>query len=258
MDQKPFVFIATPCFGALLHQSYVQSLIALLQHLSAQDIRMTLGLLGHDSLITRSRNTLLARFLDTPEATHLLFIDADIAFDPQMVERMLRADKEVAAGIYPLKVHNWSAPARARVRGGEPLDSAPLLYVGRLCEGEALERDGAFATAVYAGTGFMMIRRDAVLRMVEHYPETRYRGIHAHTGTGASAGEGYALFDCTIDPETGTYLSEDYTFCHRWRAIGGKIWLDTEGSLTHVGAHDFVGAPLFRFSEAAALDQAAR
>ncbi len=46
-----------------------------------------------------------------------------------------------------------------------------------------------------------------------------------------------------IDPETGGYLSEDFTFCHRWRRIDGKIWLDTKGRLKHVGSYEFDGSP---------------
>ena len=60
----------------------------------------------------------------------------------------------------------------------------------------------------------------------------------------------FALFDCIIEPESGTYLSEDYTFCRRWRDIGGKLWLDTEGALVHVGTYDFVGNPQIRYAVA--------
>ena len=56
-----------------------------------------------------------------------------------------------------------------------------------------------------------------------------------------------------IEPETGHYLSEDYTFCRRWRDIGGEIWLDTQGSLIHVGTQDFVGQPALRGFAAAQL-----
>ncbi|MFT8243026.1 hypothetical protein [Roseomonas sp. BN140053] len=247
MGRTPVVFIATPCFGGMLHQSYVQSLIGLTQYAAGRDFSLTLSLLGHDSLITRSRNTLLSRFLDTPEATHLLFIDADIAFEPEQVERLLRADKEVVAGMYPLKVQDWGAPTRHRLRGGEALATAPLLYVGQPCNGAELERDGDFVTATYAGTGFMMIARNTVLRMAAAHPETRYAAIHAYPPAEPGPAR-FALFETTIEPD-GTYLSEDYNFCRRWRALGGKVWLDTAGRLTHIGLHDFAGDPACRFPQ---------
>ena len=57
----------------------------------------------------------------------------------------------------------------------------------------------------------------------------------------------FALFDCIIDPATGAYLSEDYSFCLRWRQIGGEIWIDTASKLTHSGPYDFVGDHASRF-----------
>jgi hypothetical protein len=50
-----------------------------------------------------------------------------------------------------------------------------------------------------------------------------------------------------IDPDGGDYLSEDYTFCRRWRAIGGEVWLDTRSKLMHVGPREFVGDAEARF-----------
>lgn len=93
----------------------------------------------------------------------------------------------------------------------------------------------------------MLARRDVVERMIQAYPETRYEHIGAATPAMPDGSPCHALFDCVIDPATGTYLSEDFTFCRRWRAIGGKLWLDTAGRLTHVGAHDFVGDPARRY-----------
>jgi hypothetical protein len=71
---RPMVFIATPCFGGLVSQHYMQSVLGLVQFGSRANFDVTLALLGHDSLITRSRNTLVSQFLKTPSATHLLFI----------------------------------------------------------------------------------------------------------------------------------------------------------------------------------------
>ncbi|RAI56011.1 hypothetical protein [Roseicella frigidaeris] len=246
-EAKASVVVATPCFGALVHQDYMLSVIRLMRYAAEREIGLSLEMLGHDSLITRSRNTLLGRFLDTREATHLLFVDADIAFEPEQLGRMLAAEKDVVAGLYPIKAIRWDGAACARVAAGEALDTAPLLYVGTPAAGAAAERDGDFVTAEYAGTGFMLIRRAAIERMIAAYPETRYRAIHAFAPGAASRPELHALFDCVIDRETGVYLSEDFTFCRRWRAIGGKIWLDTAGRLTHVGAHDYAGQPAARY-----------
>jgi hypothetical protein len=246
---RPTIFVATPCFGGMVSQCFMQSVIALLQYAAGAGFDAMLAMLGHDSLITRSRNTLVAQFLNTPQATHLMFIDADIGFEPAHIHRLLAHDQDVVGGMYPLKVIDWGREAMKHLNGGESLRTSPLLYVGTPCSGAELERSGGFVTGVYCGAGFMLIRRAALERMIAAYPQTRYRNIHAHTN--ARGAVSYALFDCFIDPDTGTYLSEDYGFCHRWRAIGGKIWLDTEGILNHVGSHDFSGDPKVRMQHLA-------
>ena len=69
--QRPMLFIATPCFGGLVSQHYMQSILALMQFAGPAGFDAALALLGHDLLITRSRNTLVSQFLQTPHATHL-------------------------------------------------------------------------------------------------------------------------------------------------------------------------------------------
>jgi hypothetical protein len=239
------LFVATPCYGGLVHQRYMQSAIALLQTGPAHGVRVSIELLGYDSLITRSRNTLVAKFLDTASATHLLFVDADISFGAGQVLRMLRFDQDVVAGMYPLKMILWDNAATERVRAGEPPDSAPLRYVGVACEGAETDARDGFVTGVYAGTGFMLIRRAVFRRMIEAFPHTRYTAAHTQPAPADSPNQ-YALFDCMIDPDTGHYLSEDYAFCRRWRSIGGTLWLDTQGELAHIGTHEFEGHPQLR------------
>jgi hypothetical protein len=242
---RPMLFIATPCFGGLVSQLYMQSILGLVQYAGAAGFDATLALLGHDSLITRSRNTLLAQFRATPHATHILFVDADIGFEAEQVGHMLRFDEDFVAGVYPLKVIDWSPAAIARAGAAESFETAPFHYVGALCAGRALERRGRFATGIYCGGGFMLLRRSVISRMIEAYPRTRYRAAHAYTN--AAEGEAHALFDCMIDKETEAYVSEDFGFCQRWRNIGGRIWLDTEGRLTHAGSYSFRGSPSARF-----------
>lgn len=227
--------------------------ISLVQLASQAKFDATLALLGHDSLITRSRNTLVSQFLNTPMATHLLFIDADISFQAEQVYHMLSFDREFVAGIYPLKVIDWSNPAIKRAATArETFQAAPLLYAGTLCSGNEGEREGRFTTAIYCGGGFMLLKRQVIERMIGAYPESRYKSLHAYSN--AKSDENYALFDCMIDKETGAYISEDFGFCQKWRDIGGKIWLDTEGKLTHIGSYNFQGDPKARYSCEISLD----
>lgn len=239
--RKLRLFVATPCYGGMVTQRYMQCMFALLQFTAQEGIEVNLELIGHESLITRGRNTLVAKFLDDPNNTHLLFVDADIGFEVVQVLRMLSADRDVVAGMYPLKLIDWSAGALERLRTGEALEHAPLRFVGVPCQGKELERDGSLVTAEYAGTGFMLIRRQVFERLMNAYPHTQYTASHIAAAPSMSANQ-FALFDCLIDGETGEYLSEDYAFCKRWRAIGGKVWLDTEGTLVHVGQHEFMGS----------------
>lgn len=238
--------VGTPCYGGLVTMRYMQSLCVLLLQAPRLDMSVQLEMIGYESLITRGRNTLLAKFLDQADATHLFFIDSDIAFDVAQVTRMLAFDQDIVAGVYPLKQMEWNAAAIARVNAGERLEQAALRYVGLPCEGKEAEERQGFVTAEYAGTGFMLIRRNVLERMIAAYPQTRFTKSH-HTSLPSTSGNQYALFDCMIDKESGAYLSEDYTFCKRWRELGGKIWLDTESRLTHIGAFDFNGDSKVRF-----------
>lgn len=232
--------IATPCYGGLVTQRYMQSICALLEHGNRSGLAIAVELLGYDSLITRGRNTLVTTFLDNPTATHLMFIDADIGFTPDQVMRLLEFNAPVVAGAYPLKLILYDQQVVDRVRAGEALDTAQLNYVGAQCQdAEREERDG-FLTAEFAGTGFMLIQRSAIEQMIAAYPETHYTAAHNDPSPMPSQNR-YALFDCMIEPETGHYLSEDYTFCKRWRAIGGKVWLDTRSRLMHIGPREFIG-----------------
>ncbi len=242
---KPCILIGTPCYGGLVVQGYMESVIQLMTYASQNDFDVSLALLGGDSLITRSRNKLVATFLDMPQATHLMFIDADISFHPEDVHRMLKFDHEVVAGMYPVKNFDWSQVKQKMTpdMSEEKLAEAGLHFVGLPCPEKDREHRGGFVTGIYAGTGFMLMRRSGLERMALAYPDTKYDIAHVYPLPKEPSKNQYALFDCMIDPETHVYLSEDFTFCKRWRAIGGKIWLDPQSRLTHYGTFRFQGSP---------------
>ena len=113
----PFLYVATPCYGGMVNQFYVRSVMALQAACAARSVGLHVDLMGGDALITRARSRLAAQFLAHPQATHLMFIDADIGFLPENVFRLLDAGKPVAAGVYPLKQIDWEK-ARTAARAG--------------------------------------------------------------------------------------------------------------------------------------------
>jgi hypothetical protein len=253
---QPSILLATPCFGGVVSQNYMLSVIRLMSYARTAGFDVSLSMVSHDALISRARSTLLAAFLDNPSASHLLFVDADISFEPQQVERLLRFDKDFTGALYPLKSMDWDLIPQRCVERGESVQQAALSYVGTFLPEAERKQEGDFATGVYAGGGFQLIRRNALLKMIAAYPETHFNSVHSLPMSGARrdtvrSSNLFALFDCIIDPETGVYLSEDYSFCLRWRKIGGEIWIDGASKLTHTGPYDFVGDHASRFSASA-------
>ncbi|HEY4015587.1 MAG TPA: hypothetical protein VGM06_19745 [Polyangiaceae bacterium] len=244
MFAKPLnVMVGTPCYGGLLTHVYVHSLLKLREFAAEHEIGIGLWTAAHDALITRCRNTIVAGFLDS-SATHLMFIDADLGFTAEQFGRMLALDEDVVCGVYPLKTIDWAKLERRAVTL-PPTDALPesgLHFVGVPCSGAALEEREGFVTGEYAGAGFMLIRRSAIERLIVAYPALKYRCVQAYPPRPRQSDHQYSFFDCAIGPD-GTYLSEDYAFCQRWRAIGGKVWLDTRGVLRHVGSYEFSGRP---------------
>ena len=48
----------------------------------------------------------------------------------------------------------------------------------------------------------------------------------------------HGLFLETI--KDGRRWAEDYAFCRRWRALGGKIWIDPEARMLHAGRKEWI------------------
>jgi len=241
------LFIATPCYGGLVAKDYLLSLIALNNELVRRGVPFTLATLSNESLVTRARNRLAAQFLAEADATHLLFLDADIAFTPEAVLRLVERGGPLVATPIPKKTIDWQAVHDLAPFAESPEDFAAAgadltVSVGRADElfpGETIDRrvrDG-FVRVPYAGTAFMLIERRVFEAIAKQHPELRYVDDEAPPGEQ----ERFAFFDTLIHPASGRYLSEDFAFCHRWRACGGEVWIDTEPRLGHHGTYRFEG-----------------
>jgi hypothetical protein len=237
----PKVMFATPCYISAVSMNYVASIFSL----TCDAMHVGLDCILHlhsESLITRGRNNIVRKFLSEESFTHLFWIDSNIAFSADAVFRLLRADRDVAAGVYPMKNFHWPAeglPAgMTRTEFEERYTEYPFNPIGHGNARVSGYADGdGFVEVDEAPTGFMAIKRHVFSRMMERYPQLRYTpdGPPGHP----QAHLHWLFFDCMVHPETGRYLSEDFAFCQR--AIGGKVWVDLECKLSHLGQHMFRG-----------------
>jgi len=95
MTDRPFLYLASPCYGGLAHVRYLRAVLALRAACARQGIALRLDLGGGEALISRAHAGMLARFLAS-EATHLLFVDGDVAFDAaEIVEQLENGNSAV-------------------------------------------------------------------------------------------------------------------------------------------------------------------
>lgn len=234
------LMIGTPCYGGNVTVDYMLGQLALARY----GLNIHYAILATESLVTRARNTIVAQFLSNPNLTHLLFIDADIGFEPQTVLRLLDAGKPVVSSVYPHKRLDWDriklvAPSAA---DGKDLEQKSLSYVATLKDLDNIEHENGFIKVHDAPTGFMLIERSVFDVLRKKYPEQQYRTDQdAASAGGADPDNFWLFFDTMVDPDSKRYLSEDYAFCRKWQMAGGETWIDIMSSLVHVGRYAFHG-----------------
>src|SRR3954469_25529282 len=223
MTGEIHLVVATPCFGGQVSSIYASSIFNLQRAVrSKSNLDLKIHMRDGDALITRARANLVTLFLDDPDATHLLFVDADIGFTPDQVFRLIESGADVVAGVYPIKRVNWDKARRMLESNRPAAPSAALDYVLEIEDPDHVTSVNGFTRVRYAGTGFLMIRRQVLEKMCQHpdYAALQFFREHSIDALAGSPNR-FALFDCMIDHATGTYLSEDFPLCKPWTDLGG-------------------------------------
>lgn len=231
-----FALIVTPTHDGKLFQNYVVSLLNTITLAPENGVSVQPLFRAGESLITRARNDCVATFLDNPQWTHLFFIDSDIGWNPEAFFRLVKSGYDIAAGAYPLKRENYP-DIIPQISSSE----LPHLFARYTVNNDStnliIQEDG-FIELNEAPTGFMCIKREVFLKLMEAYPNLKYvtdsldmkdKGLH------------YRFFDCIVHPESKRYLSEDYAFCKLWNDLGGKVYVDAFSNLTHQGMKTYEG-----------------
>lgn len=248
--KKYSIMIGTPCYGGQCTSAYTQSITKLSAICAANGISLNTLFLNNESLIQRARNYIVDSFLRS-DCTHLMFIDADIAFHPMYVLQLLQLQTQdpdnydILVGPYPKKTVAWEK-VEAAVNSGMVENPHHLPYFAGDFVMNLSSNASSFKIAEpveirEGGTGFMLIPREAFLKFRVAYPEKSYLPDHHRTEHFDGSKEIHAYFDCIIDPETKRYLSEDYYFCQYSRAAGLKLHMCPWMNIDHVGTYIYRG-----------------
>ena len=228
--------IGTPMYGGMCTSEYTQSLLNLSESANKSDVKLTTIFLGNESLIQRGRNTVAHHFMNLPDATHLLFIDADIKFRTEDIVRMIQADKSLIVGPVGLKGYNWDEIRQAAVNGEDDIGrTGGVFNINKLPGIDMVDENTPFEIE-HGGNAFMMIRRDVFETLKPHTP--------IYTNGGRSLPDGVEIYDyfrVEINKDTNHLLSEDYFLCHSYRQLGGKVWCAPWVETGHFGSHLFNG-----------------
>ena len=201
------IHFMTPCYGGNITEACFNSYLQWTTYAVNNGIQHNIDTLANESNVNKARNSCAARFL-AGDATHLMFIDADIQWKTNDIIKLIAHDVDIVGGIYPQKT------------------LPPRMVVNTIDTGK---RQGNLLEVGTIGTGFMLIKRGVFEKIIE-------QGAPKYKDAGGIA---YDFYNCTID-SNGEYLTEDWSFCRRWRQLGGTVYADTTVALAHVGYHKFM------------------
>lgn len=201
---RPKVYVPAPAYDWKTEVMFTASLKRAQKHCHAiieEDYGLGDG-------VARTRNNLAYRFLRETDAQFIFFIDSDIVFDPVDIDRIVAHDRPICGGLYPKK-------------------EGRLSWVVSSLPGEAIDPATRLLKARETGTGFLCVRRDVLEAMIRAYPEIEYEG---DPRPGAIRWDFFPMH-----AQDRRYLSEDWFFCSRARALGFDVMVDTSVQVAHVG-----------------------
>ena len=222
MARKVFIFV--PAFGGTIRAETVKTLLSLNAALAQKGIQTAYSDFSFPD-IAEARNIAVTIWHDTmPDWDHLLFIDSDMAFMPELVTDMLLFDEPLIGTLY-------------RQRRPE------IAWAGSGA-GQITERRGDFMAVEGVGMGCTLIRREVIATMVEKMPELSDMRIDLHPAGPMLKSVGcnrmIRCFEKLDVPDRGI-ISEDLSFCIRWNRLGGKTWASIGHRISHVGPFDYQG-----------------
>lgn len=200
------VYLGIPIYGGG-EPSFISALLKTHAALHLAGYEVEVDLTAGCSILPKARNAIVGRFIDSGFDC-LVFLDADVSWDVVDFFKLIRSPHLISAIDYRKKKDE--------------------LEFNGILTGE--KQDG-WLKATACGAGILCIKRPALVKMINHYPELEY--------TDEQVKKRYALFDFLL--KDGKYFGEDYTFCKRWEDCGGEIAILENATTTHIGTKRYTG-----------------
>lgn len=196
------VFIGTVSSNATVSAYYLSSIFKSQNFLNKNNIDCHLDIIVDEPILELARNRLLSIFINS-DYEDLVLIDSDQAWEPEDLVKLINSDKDFIGAPVILKTEN-----RYNV-SFEKHSNEDIMEVD------------------YVGTGFLKISKKVakeVFNISKKY----------NSGNDAMA------FEVTVIDDQ--ILSEDFSFCKKWKSLGGKVLIDTTINPYHIGISAFKGS----------------
>lgn len=205
------VAIATPCYGNSVTSEYLHSYGLTVEALTRFGIEVNLITIQSDALIERARNQCVNEFMKM-QCEYLIFIDADIGWQPIDLLTILAGKKDCAGMAYPAKTEERKFVVNI-------IEQNPFI----VCP------ETGFIKADHIGTGMMVLSRSMVEKMIEvHMSENKW---YKDWQTDKPIAK---LFEVALSEDNHIW-SEDYVFCQKWKNMGGEAWIYPKAWVKHYG-----------------------
>jgi hypothetical protein len=253
-EKMTHVLIATPTAGGIVKTLFASTLVKVAVTLRDAGWNVVFTSIDGPS-VSAARNYFANLLLRQPDCTHLAMIDSDMSFEGSVIWRLLRSGKSVVAAAYSQRRMDMEAFARAARDPKLAIPDLAALSLKYNLEPE-LEQ-GTRQVRVIDGVcrvtrialGCAVVRREAFENMIAS-GMARLQADHSPERLGLE-GPFYDFFS-EITLEDGTRLSEDYSFCKRWRSVpGNEIWAVVNEPIGHVGEMIYSGPYLTRLLKGA-------
>ena len=162
----------------------------------------------------------------------MLFVDADVEFQPEAVARMLVPKKDIICTPYRVKEENIKYAVKFKDPDFIKIEPFDLVEIE---EGPA---------------GLMLIKRVVFERLMDKRPDLKInfdeptrKKMNEEIGAVEDAIDRYMynFWDTTFRLDTGEWKGEDLSFCALAREAGFKIHANLDSGTTHHGSWGFQG-----------------